>query len=144
MAPLRATFGEALLRAHRGLLKDLRKLRDAVRAASAGRHPDFAALLEATRADVLEHFRFEEQNGYMASVLEIQPHLKRTAEHLQEEHGRLRESLDGLVAEARSAAARTDEFRQKVLAWLQRVRRHEHSENALVQDAFNLDLSAED
>jgi hypothetical protein len=144
MAQLRATYGEALLRAHRNLLKDLRKLREAVQAAAVGRPSDFAARLEATRADVLEHFHFEEQNGYMASVLELHPHLKRAAEHLQEEHGRLLGALDELIAEARSAPALSEGFGEKVLDWVQSVQRHERSENALVQDAFNLDLSAED
>jgi hypothetical protein len=32
----------------------------------------------------------------------------------------------------------------KVEEWVRRVRKHERSENILVQDAFNVDLTAED
>jgi hypothetical protein len=137
-------FGDALLRAHRSLLKDLRKVRDAAQATSPEGPAGLADLLEATRADILKHFRFEEQNGYMASVLEAQPHLERAARHLQEEHGQLLRSLDELIGATRSAAALTDDLREKVANWAQSVQRHERSENALVQDAFNLDLAAED
>jgi hypothetical protein len=49
-----------------------------------------------------------------------------------------------VLGEVRSAPAVTDELRQKVLDWPQSVRRHERRENVPVQDAFNLDLAAED
>src|SRR5437868_1441224 len=78
MPRLRATFGDALLRAHRALLKDLTKLREAAQGASTERPADLVAHLDLVRADIQEHFRFEEQNGYMASVLALQPHLERT------------------------------------------------------------------
>jgi hypothetical protein len=143
MAQLRATFGEALLRAHRVLLQDLRNLRAAARA-SAARPGDLADRLDTVRASIQEHFRFEEENGYMASVLEIHPHLERAAQHLCEEHGELLRSLDELRGEVRAAADLTDALRDKVFAWVAAVGRHELRENSLVQDAFNLDLAAED
>jgi hypothetical protein len=143
MAQLRATFGDALLRAHRVLLRDLRKLHEAA-AAPAQRPADLADRLDAVRASIAEHFRFEEENGYMASVLQIHPHLERLTQHLHEEHGQLLRSLDELRAEVRPAASLTDAVRDKVFAWVRAVSRHERSENNLVQDAFNLDLAAED
>jgi hypothetical protein len=144
MNKLRATFGDNLIQAHRTLLADLRKVRDAVRKTPADRPEDLAAVLEATRGDLGEHFRFEEENGYMAGVLQVQPHLARAVGHLQEEHGRLLQGLDDLIAQTRQSAGLADELRQQVIAWLGEVRRHERSENVLVQDAFNLDLTAED
>jgi len=35
-------------------------------------------------------------------------------------------------------------LREKVRAWVEKVRKHEASENDLVQDVFNLDVGAED
>src|SRR5262249_61195710 len=104
---------------------------------------DLADRLDVVRASIGEHFRFEEENGYMAAVLEIHPHLERMVQHLCEEHGQLLRSLDELRAEGR-AGQLSAAGRARGLAWARAVRRHERSENVLVQDAFNLDLSAED
>jgi hypothetical protein len=141
---LLATFGDALLQAHRSLLKDLRALHRAVQATPAERPAELAAVLEGARANVHRHFHFEERNGYTASVLEVQPHLERAVQRLHEEHGRLLRWLDGLIAEVRSASALSDELREQVRGWLRGIQRHERSENILVQDAFNLDIGSEE
>jgi hypothetical protein len=144
MAHLRALFGDALLQAHRELLDDLRKLREAAQATPPDRPADLAARVEAARADAAKHFRFEEENGYMTGVLEAQPYLERAVRHLEAEHGGLLASLDALLAETRSCRALTPELRGKVLDWTHALQRHERSENSLVQDAFNIDMTAED
>jgi hypothetical protein len=144
MAHKRATFGEALLRAHRALLEDLRKLRTAARATAEGPPAGLVAALDAVRADTRKHFRFEEENGYLAAVLDVHPHLARTVQRLQGEHAQLLQSLEEIITESRTASALTDELRKKVFDWMDRVRRHERSENVLVQDAFSLDIGAED
>jgi hypothetical protein len=143
MTPLHATFGDALLRAHRALAEDLRGLESA-RTTAGGSPAALAARLERTRGDLAEHFRFEEDNGYLRGVLERNPHLDRAILHLGQEHRKLLQSLDDLRAEVGAAAVVTDELWNKVAGWVRRVRRHERSENILVEDAYNLDLSAED
>jgi hypothetical protein len=80
----------------------------------------------------------------MASVLQAQPHLERTVQRLREEHGQLLRSLEEVTAEVGSATTLTGPLREKVLDWMRGVRRHERSENVLVQDAFNVDIDAED
>jgi hypothetical protein len=140
MGQLRATYGDALLQAHRDLLRDLQALQAAARG-MAPSGADLAACLDQARADLAEHFRFEEENGYLAAVLKRAPHLERAVRHLGEEHGELLRALDELRAAARSGAAGVA---ARVEEWLQKVRKHERSENVLVQDAFNVDLAAED
>jgi hypothetical protein len=140
MPQFRVTFGDALLGAHRALLDNLQAL-EAARAAPPGQ---LAARLESTREILAEHFRFEEENGYLAQVLERHPHLERAVEHLKQEHRELLETLDGLRAETDAAGLLSDPLRDRVSEWIKRVRRHERSENVLVEDAFNVDLSAED
>jgi hypothetical protein len=108
----------------------------------AASNEDLSIRLDRTRAHLAEHFRFEEENGYLAGVLERAPHLERAIHHLREEHGELLRSLDALGAEARGAAAR--DVRAGVLEWIRQARKHERSENVLVQDAYNIDLTAED
>lgn len=135
---------EALKQAHINLLKDLAELEDTLKS-SAGK--DSAAMhsrLERARADILEHFRFEELNGYMDAVLHRQPNLARSVEDLREEHRQLTQELDQLIERARTGRRLEEAFCEQVCSWLQSVRRHESSENILVQDAFNVDFSGID
>jgi hypothetical protein len=141
---LRATYGDALLRTHRALLKSLHALGSAVQTTSEERLPALLACLDTTRDRLAEHFRFEEQNGYLASVLEYQPHLERTVGRLAQEHVELLRYLDELCAEARASQIATVPLRQKVVRWIARVRQHERSEDVLVQDAFIVDLEGGD
>src|SRR5262245_15046829 len=88
---------EKLCKAHAFLLEDLRQLEEAV-ASMPGKTPaDMAALLCRVRTHVANHFHFEEQSGYLASVLKREPHLQGTVNQLQQEHRQLAQWLDALV-----------------------------------------------
>jgi hypothetical protein len=135
---------EALGRAHAALLEDLRKLEEAARPASGGNFAGLRARLGATRTHITEHFRFEEQNGYMDAVRVREPRLERAIQRLAGEHRRLAQSLDGLIGKAAVATGLDSRLRDEVRKWVKRVREHEVRESRLVQDAFNLEVSAED
>jgi DNA-binding transcriptional ArsR family regulator len=139
-----ASIADVLLRAHGALLADLRKLEEAVRPSEGENPKELLARLGATRTHITEHFRFEEQNGYLDAVRQREPRLERIIQQLAEEHRQLEQSLDTLVGEAQVAATLGESLRQEIQAWVERVRRHEARENDLVQDAFNLDIGAED
>ena len=138
------SVAEALRRAHAALLEDLRKLEEAARPDSGEGPAELRARLGATRAHVTEHFRFEEQNGYMDAVRKREPRLERKIEQLAEEHRELAQSLERLIEHAGAATSLDDPFREEVRGWVERVRQHEVRENDVVQDAFNLDIGAED
>ncbi len=143
MSPSQATYGDALVAAHRALVEDLQKL-DQAPADETVSPAKLLASLERLRGRLVEHFRFEEQNGYLDWVVERQPNLDRPVQHLAEEHRLLLSSLDELLGETRAAAAAAAALKRKATEWSRRVRRHERDENLLVEDAFNLDLGAED
>jgi hypothetical protein len=138
------SVAETLKQGHVTLLADLRELEQAIRPSSRKSLAELRAQLGAARAHLTEHFRFEEQNGYMDAVREREPRLERTIHQLAEEHVQLRQSLDALIGEAGAATGLSDTLREEVREWIERVRRHEMRENDLIQDAFNLDLGAED
>jgi hypothetical protein len=138
------SVAEALSRAHAALLEDLRKLEETDLPGSGEGLAELRARLDATRAHLTEHFRFEEQNGYMDAVREREPRLERTVQQLAEEHRQLAQSLAALIEEARVAASVGAKLREEVREWARRVRQHEMRENELVQDAFNLDIAPED
>lgn len=135
---------EALRKAHINLLKDLAGLVDAVHSSLGTDAVEMRSLLERTRTHILEHFRFEEQNGYMDAVLHREPNLARTVENLREEHRQLAQEMEALIERTRTGRHLEDAFRDQVRSWLESVRRHEARENTLVQDAFNVDFSALD
>jgi len=138
------SVARALRRAHAALLEDLRKVEVAVLPASGEGLVELCARLDATHTHLAEHFRLEEQNGYMDAVRKREPRLERKVQLLAEEHPQLAQSLEALIREAKVATSLGDAIREEVRAWVERVRQHEARENQLVQDAFNLDISAED
>lgn len=140
MSNVQAAGVEGLHQAHAVLRKDLGELEAAARPAGGAAPAVLDALLRRARAHLAEHFRFEEENGYMGAVLLREPNRGRQVEQLRDEHRRLFASLEALLGEAGQGRA----VGAKVLEWVAEVRRHEERENTLVQDVFNVDTAAED
>jgi hypothetical protein len=144
MERIETSVAEALSRAHAALLEDLRKLETAAHPETGKSLAELRAQLSATRTHIAEHFRFEEQNGYMDTVRRREPRLEHEIQQLAEEHRQLMQSLEGLIGQANTATGLDNTFQNEVRGWIAHVRQHEARESRLVQDAFNLDISAED
>lgn len=144
MNPTHASPAADLAAAHRELLGSLRQLEQAADALPDDDEGELMARLEGTRARLDDHFRFEEANGYMQSVLDRAPQLERKVQHLRDEHGELRQSLAALTREAEGAQVASRRFRAGLKEWVGRLRDHEKRENLLVEDVFNSDVAAED
>jgi len=138
------TVAEELSRAHKALLEDLRKLEEAASPTAGEGLAGLRGRLDATRTHIGEHFRFEEENGYLDVVSKREPRLDRAIQQLIEEHRQLAQSLDRILGEAKAAMGLEDALREEVQGWVKRVRQHEAREDNLIQDAFNLDIGAED
>jgi hypothetical protein len=139
MPPPTTTFSDLMLRAHAALREDLLSIKQAL-----GSPAEARPRLFALRAHVLDHFRQEEQGGYMAPVLERSPQQERTVQRLLGDHRRLARALDALIEEAATAAVIDDGFRERVWAWADDLRRHEADENVMVEEAFNRDVGSKD
>jgi hypothetical protein len=137
-------LAEALRRAHAALERDLENLKARLRDPADLTPAEVRLRLAQTRADLAAHFRFEEQNGYLDTVLQRAPNRDQVVQHLLDEHRVLMESVSALIEAAAAGHAADTVFRQKVLAWIDSLRDHETRENLLVQDAFNLEVVAED
>ncbi len=144
MANKQLSVVETLREAHLALLKDLAGLEDAARSSVGTDSAEMHSRLERARSHITEHVRFEEQNGYMDAVLHREPNLARIVENLREEHRQLAQELEGLIERTMTGRHLEVAFRDQVSSWIEGVRRHEHRENSLVQDAFNVDFGAED
>jgi|SRR5215471_5209495 len=144
MAKVETPTVDALSRAHTSLQKDLRELEEAGHTASEKGLPGLRSRLKSTRKHIAEHFRFEEQGGYMDAVRKREPRLGRVIDELCTEHGQLLSSLDAILKETATASSMNDLMRGELTGWINRVRQHEARENQVVQDAFNLDIGSED
>lgn len=138
------SIAESLSRAHKALRNDLQKLRDAIQQTTDQDISAIRASLRATRTHILQHFQFEEQNGYMDKVRKREPRLEHTIDQLAEEHQQLSQALDALIEKANQASSLDPDLQDRTRQWIAAVRRHEAREDELVQDCFNLDISAED
>jgi hemerythrin len=144
MPKTKNSITDALGSAHVALLADLRKLGRAVLSSSKASLAELRAKLAETRAHITEHFRFEEQDGYMAEVRKCAPRLDRTIRQLAEEHRQLSETLDAIITEATAATGLGNRLREEIRTWIKHVRQHESREDELMQDAFNVDIGTKD
>jgi hypothetical protein len=135
---------EALHQAHVALLEELRDLEEAVRRTPGPGQGEMILRLEALGEIITDHFRFEEQDGYMSAVRQLEPHREHEVQQLQDEHSQLAEALDGLTREARAAETLHRSYWENLRAWVAQVRHHEAAENRLVQVTFNQDIGTKD
>jgi hemerythrin-like domain-containing protein len=140
---LQQSIPESLREAHKALKVDLEKLEKTARSSSQDGLARLRTCLVATRAHIVAHFRFEEENGYMDKVRKREPRLERAIQQLADEHQQLLQSLDAILAQANAAPAMPDALCDEIRAWVERIRNHETRENHLVQEAFDFDIGAE-
>jgi hypothetical protein len=130
--------------AHAALLEELGKLELIAATNSPQAFPALRSRLADAHILITEHFRSEEENGFMKAIQESQPCLKRDVQHLVNEHSRLMQWLDALIAQATAAGHMNESIRAGVRRWLDKVRDHETQENKLVEDAFLVDVGSGD
>jgi hypothetical protein len=139
-----AAVTEALRQAHTALREDLQELAAASRTDSLASLAALRVHLSATQAHITEHFRAEEEDGYMEAVRSREPRLERVLDQLAGEHSELAQALKAIIDQAAAATTLDETLRGAIRNWIERVRQHEVRENDLVQDVFTLDISAED
>jgi hypothetical protein len=130
------SFADALHDAHTALLRDLQDLEKAVAATSREGPADLRSRLGKVQTHLADHFRFEEDGGYMAPVLKEEPRFAPQIAELLTEHGTMAKTLEALIQEVGRSSTVQDGSRQKIHAWLGQVRHHENRENNLVQEAY--------
>ena len=103
------------------------------------------ALLDEILENLDEQFRLEEDNDYMADVLERYPTWYPQVRQLQEEHRLLQRHLREVqdrIARENAGSTLSREIHRQLRDWLNAYRNHDRRENDLVQEAFTLDVGA--
>lgn len=137
-------LAEELTRAHASLLAAVRNLETSLQPTVKTSLAELRAELIATQKQILDHFRYEEQNGYLDAVRQREPRLEHNIEALEEEHRQLADTLAHLREKVYATTSLEPGLRAEILDWIGALRHHEARENLLVQDAFNFEASAED
>ena len=108
---------------------------------------NLVSLLNALAVHLQTHFEFEEGDGYFEDLFEKAPRMASTVDHLLREHGEMLEEVDQLVEIARDDFASkhdTSELAQRFAQFHDKLAAHEHAENALVQEVYNVDVGTKD
>ena len=97
---------------------------------------------------ISRHFRSEERSEFLDEISPRRPHIARSIETLQQDHGRILLDLEAIrEAAAVYAEGREPEepqLRRRTLAVLDRIAHHEHAETELLQRALYEDRGAAD
>ena len=105
------------------------------------------AMMEELAERLSAHFAHEEDGGYLQSVIEIAPRLSQRVKALKAEHVSLQlaaETLAQQIPLAQETPIWWQAIRFEFVELARRCLVHEHSENALVQEAYTDDLGARD
>ena len=141
---------DALLEEHRKLMGQIGELRQwwsELDELGTPKYGEMGTRLKLLREILAEHFREEENGGYLAAALAVAPRFQREAEELCAQHPDFLASLDQFVAslvEAESGMQSWQEVRDQLEHFLSELRRHEARENAVVQSAFGDDIGTAD
>lgn len=135
---------EEMIRAHARLVGDLRILEQAARPYSRESLSAFRTRLQTTRRDLVKHFRFEEQDGYMNAIRTKEPRLGHKIDKIGSQHQELLHSLELLIVDCKRADRWSRRLRDETQRWVRLVRQHERNESRLVQEVFGSDIGAED
>jgi|SRR5215831_18167200 len=130
------SFADTLHEAHTALLRALQELEKAVGPTPREGPAELGTRLNTVRTHLADHFRFEEEGGYMAPVLKEEPRLTTQIQELLAEHSQMAQVLDAIIEEVGKGPTVQDVSRQKIRAWIGKVRHHETRENDLVQEAY--------
>jgi hemerythrin len=137
-----AFIAEALRQVHLELWQNLWQLEDFLADPRDKTRDDWSSALRKLQSHLVHHFQLEEENGYMDAVLKRDPGQTRVVERLQDDHLELGRLLNDMIAQAE--LGKLESLAGKLRSLISRMKKHEYEENLLVENAFNLDISAED
>jgi hypothetical protein len=108
---------------------------------------NLVSLINALAVHLQMHFEFEESDGYFSSLASKTPHASSQVETLLREHNEMLEKVDALVTMAREDLAKTHdtaELAEQFSLLRDQLSNHEHEENKLIQDVYNVDIGTKD
>lgn len=152
MSTLIKNIAEQLQQEHQMIGAAAKKLTDLVER-PVSPHQEQSSWLNSVRDSLLSlgshlktHFAFEEFGGFMEEVVGESPNASPQVERLKQDHQTILAESERLCRMARGGSPSSDtaQLRKKILHLLERLNRHEHAENELVQRVLTDDLGTTD
>jgi hypothetical protein len=128
-------------------IAELRKWWSELDALGVRKFGEMAYRVQEWRDLLAAHFEEEERGGYLASALAVAPQLSAQAVDLCRQHPQFLDRLDKMIARVRDSESSSDYWRtvrDELEQLLADLRRHEGSENTIVQTAFEVDVGTKD
>jgi iron-sulfur cluster repair protein YtfE (RIC family) len=128
-------------------IAELRKWWSELDALGTRKFGEMAFRMQELRDLLAEHFQEEERDGYLASALAVAPQFAAQAVDLCKQHQQFLDQLDKMIARVRDSEPASDYWRtvrDDLDQFLADLRRHERSENAIVQTALHDDAGTTD
>lgn len=101
--------------------------------------------MEQVRNYLNQQFQLEEDDDYLAVVLEEFPNWYPQITHLRQEHELLRRQFADIIERLQSTdqtSLMTQEIRRHLTDWIAAYRQHQQRESRLLHEAFTVDVGA--
>lgn len=100
------------------------------------------------RAHMIKHMALEEQDGYMATVVELRPALSREVDRLSHEHAELMQIMDSIHEDLHELRGEDHllilDSCRRIQNLLHYLEHHEKDENLLLLSTFSNDVGTKD
>lgn len=108
---------------------------------------ELAVEFEKLKDELVQHFHEEDEGGFFDGIVEHAPRLSERIEALRQEHDRLLEQLNELQTKVDVPAPSPEwwqELERSFHDFSCELMRHEHRENEILQEAYGVDIGAQD
>ncbi len=108
---------------------------------------EIAVEFEKLKDELVHHFHEEDDGGFFEGIVDHAPRLSERIAALREEHVQLLEQLNELQAKADVPSASLEWWEDMEHSFHEfscELMRHEHRENEILQEAYGVDIGAQD
>jgi hypothetical protein len=143
MTKTERSMSEVLLRSHREIESELKRLEQVVAPTGFPGLENLHNNLDMAYSFLIEHFRVEEEEGLLVEVVKKAPEKDRVVRDLQEQHKTLSHSLGDLMDEVKIMEAELEKLCNKLREWIQMTQSHERRETSLLKEVFDLESASD-
>ena len=111
------------------------------------RRSEVVAQFQRLREELVEHFHYEEEGGFFKDVVERAPRYSEQIDELCQEHVQSLQDLDQMTHDAEVGEPTGewwDDLSHRFHEFSNQLMNHEARENQLLQNAYGIDLGAND
>ncbi|MDX9753604.1 MAG: hemerythrin domain-containing protein [bacterium] len=134
---------------HREINVQIRRLKDKIRCGQGqpSNQEELRDLVSELRSHLKEHFKIEEEGGFMTPVLEERPQAESVVLHLKKEHEEILDQCDDIIQTLTSGSTSPEKLEgvcETIKNLIQQLGSHEKQEDDLIQTVFVDEIGTKD